>query len=324
VERFECAQDPSCTGGLALLHFSTPVKRVDVQRYVRIEPRHALTVAPGPAESAFWVLQAPFAARARYTLTIDSAIRDVFGRPLAGTRARKLETADRTPSLWYGAGLLTLSARGPRTIALRHVNVDTALITLFRIADGARAGVLGMNQWWGGSEPRKPTGSAVEVRWPLRGSFNRDTTTLLPVDELAARVGGMGLLAIRIDIAAPTPPPPDTLAVGRRVTQWAGDWRNAGDQLPLAIVQMTDLAAHTKLSRGAGTVFVTGISDGMPRRGAQVTLFDERNVAVARGTTDNAGLATLVAVRSGPARRPLPQKCRVQERHGVPAALLEV
>lgn len=327
VERFECAQDPSCAAGFVFLQFSTPVKREDVQRFVRIEPRQPFTIQRGPTDgsSPLWMLRAALAPRTKYTLAIDPAIRDVYGRPLVeGGASRTIETADRMPRVAYGAGLLTIPARGPRMMALHHVNVDTALITLFHVPKEARARALGMDQWWGDAQPLKPVGDIVQVRWPLRGSFNRDTTTLLPLDDLAARAGGSGLLAIRVGIAV-AKSPPDTLGTAARsATRWGGGPGTAAGEPPLAVVQTTDLAAHSKLFDAEGTVFVTGVSDGLPRRGARVTLFDERNVVIARGTTNDAGLATLVAVRRDSAAAAIRRIRRDEEQLGPAARYLEV
>jgi uncharacterized protein YfaS (alpha-2-macroglobulin family) len=289
VEQFQCAE-PSCDGDILLLRFSTPVEHDQVQRYVRLEP-------PTPVALGYryenarpdWYLRAELTPRTKYALIVDTAMRDAYGRRLTRSPWPTIQPDDHAADLTYGAGLLTIPRRGPRVLAVRHVNVDTALISISRVPNGARAAAL-PPQSWSVTDRRRATPGVVTVAWPLRASFNKDTTTFVPIGDLFARLAGEGLFAVRIEIAVPSAPP-ESLGTQRR-----REPPDPADRMPFALVQVTDLAAHARIADDKGSVFVTGVSDGLPREGALVTLYDERNVAIARGTTNRAGVAALTPI----------------------------
>jgi len=62
---------------------------------------------------------------------------------------------------------------------------------------------------------------------------------------------------------------------------------------PIALVQLTDLGVHARIGSRDGVVWVTGASDGRPRGGAAVTLYDEHGRELTRSVTDTSGLARL-------------------------------
>src|SRR5256884_6047170 len=97
----------------------------------------------------------------------------------------------------------------------------------------------------------------------------------------AARPGNPTLTAIRI-----TSPRADT---ARREPR--------AQRQPTAIVQITDLGVHVRIGVEQGVVWVTGVSDGRPRAGARVTLYDGRGRPRASATTDAEGLARLTGLK---------------------------
>src|SRR5207253_3119633 len=64
-----------------------------------------------------------------------------------------------------------------------------------------------------------------------------------------------------------------------------------------AIVQVTDLGVHARIGVEQGVVWVSGVSDGRPRAGARVTLYDGRGRPRATATTDAEGLARLTGLK---------------------------
>src|SRR5690606_15312902 len=62
---------------------------------------------------------------------------------------------------------------------------------------------------------------------------------------------------------------------------------------PIALVQVTDLAVHARIGVDQAVVWVTGVSDGLPRPGAVVTLHDAQGRIRATGRTGPDGLAVL-------------------------------
>ncbi|MFN2567597.1 MAG: alpha-2-macroglobulin family protein [Gemmatimonadaceae bacterium] len=296
-ERVECWEEPACTSGSLYVKFTTAVKRADLQRHVRIEPSTPFTVSTGLTDGAeAWLLRATLAPRTKYRVIADAALRDVQGRLLVGASTRTIDTPDRPARVEYGAGFLTVAGRGRRALPVRHVNVDTVDITVFRVRDGLRARAIGLEPWWADASHGQVLLDSAVVRHPLRGTFNNDTTTLIPLDDLRAAVRATGLIAVRVDVVATTPPPGTPRAAPSRHGVRVTALRRSESSPPLAIVQATDLAAHAKLHGAEGSVFVTGVSDGRPRRGARVVLFDESDVAVAQGTTNDEGVAVLASL----------------------------
>ena len=75
----------------------------------------------------------------------------------------------------------------------------------------------------------------------------------------------------------------------------------------VAIVQVTDLVAHAKVSDVWGSVFVTDATTGFPVRGARVTTRDSADRIMATGETDTSGVARLEPiVGRAPSRRERP------------------
>jgi uncharacterized protein YfaS (alpha-2-macroglobulin family) len=324
---FACPSSRSCDEGVAMLSFTTPVAGEQVMRYVRLEPRVPFTLdTDRRSTNHYWALRVKLLPRTKYRLVIDTALRDVHDRRLVRTSWPTIQPADYAPLATLGAGLVTVPKRGSRLLAVQHVNVDSALLTLYRVPRTARAAALSTNRWWEGANPWEPTGRTVEVRWPLRASFNKDTTTLIPLDELEARVGGAGLLAVRVDVAV-SKRPPEWRPVGSLGVTVVGEPPPSGvGALPFALVQSTDLVAHAKIRGASGTVFVTRLSDGRAQPDARVTLYDARDVAMAYGTTDAVGLATLTPLRRQAAR---PRSTAQRDpdavnRSGVPSRYVEV
>ena len=55
------------------------------------------------------------------------------------------------------------------------------------------------------------------------------------------------------------------------------------------MVQVTDLGIHARLGIESAAVWVTGVSDGAPKPGASVTLYDKEGRVHAAGQTDDQG-----------------------------------
>jgi hypothetical protein len=268
-----CTGGKWCATGPARVEFSTPVRGSEVLRHVRIEPNVAFTVRDTAEEAATWVLEARLAPRQHYAIVVDSAIRDVFGQRFEGVGVRAFATTGYAPSVAYEFGKLLVEREGLRTLAVQHVNVDSLEVTAAPVPDSLLAAFLG--QSWGWQEPWQAVVKGAR-RWtvPVVGGVDerRVTGVRLPTAEEVG--GGFGpLLAVQVAGVSR-----DSTAPGHR---------------PIALVQVTDLAVHVRLGADQAAVWVTGVSDGLPREGAEVVLHDAQGKVRATGRTDARGLALL-------------------------------
>ena len=69
----------------------------------------------------------------------------------------------------------------------------------------------------------------------------------------------------------------------------------------VALVQVTDLGVHAKIGLHDGIVWVTGISDGLPRANAYVVVHDAKGRAIGSARTDAQGIARFASLADKPA-----------------------
>src|SRR5260370_42656967 len=67
--------------------------------------------------------------------------------------------------------------------------------------------------------------------------------------------------------------------------------------MPTTIGEFSYLGVHARIGIDEGVVWVTGVGDGRPRSGADVTLYDGRGRVRATATTDAEGLARLAGLK---------------------------
>lgn len=277
IRSTRCAWQQCPTGPVAL-EFTTPVKGVEVLRRIRLQPAVPFTLSDTTDERASWTLDAALKPRTGYVVVVDSAIRDVFGQRLVGNPVGTLVTTGYPPTVDYEYGRMVVERVGFRTLAVRHINVDTLVAMIAPVPDSLEAQFLARSEWGWDDLWVKIAAGATTRRIPVRNE--RDHARIygvqLPISN-AQRPGRRTLVAVRITS-------PQLPAVEKGATRPLG---------PLALVQVTDLGVHAKIGVQEGAVWVTGLSDGMPRTGAQVTLRDIKGKVLATGATDSTGLARL-------------------------------
>ncbi|MBX6364733.1 MAG: Ig-like domain-containing protein [Gemmatimonadetes bacterium] len=268
---FGCAGKTTCATGPLEVTFTTPVRGSEVLRHVRVEPKLAFTIADTAAESDVWTLEARTRPRSHYAVVVDAAgLRDVFGQPFTGTNVLAFATSGIPPAVVYPFGKMVVERNGFGTLAVQHVNVDTLLVTYATVPRRLEAAFLA--DAWGGWRALWDTiaPGATRLAVPVRGEPDRARVTGVKV-----RPAGAAGTLVAVRVAAP-----------RKASQ-----ADAGS--PIALVQVTDLAVHARVGKDQGAVWVTGVSDGRPRAGASVTLFDRSGRVRARGRTDASGVAVL-------------------------------
>lgn len=301
LENFKCGASASrnCSFESLRLGFSAVVKREDVMRYVSIEPSVPMDLDPRWGQSSGWTIVHRLTPRTKYTLAIDSALRDVNGRALEGVHEAQFVTGDFYPAIGYSRGTLTVPLSGRRSIPLRHVNVRKVRVTSYRIPESQRARALVLSADSLEKALPKLGGSADTVTVTLPGGFNVDTTTelALPVDVVG---GASGLVALRVDIVSTIrsreEEREDSVHVSGRLPKvWVSSGRVAELERPhFALIQLSDLAVNAKVSDRESMVLVTGVRDGRPRAGVAVRQLDPEGKPMVQAITDSSGIARLV------------------------------
>jgi uncharacterized protein YfaS (alpha-2-macroglobulin family) len=300
-----CGYGGSCPTGPVRIEFSTPVRGAEVLRRVRIAPEVPFTVSDTTAEQASWTLDAQLAPRQRYAVVVDSALTDIFGQRLGQVAVRALASTGYEPSVSYEYGKLLVEREGLRTLAVQHVNVDTLEVTVAPVPDSMIQAFLGRG--WGWDEPWQAlvrAGAATSRAVPVPHATDERRVTGVPLLPLAAEPAGasgagQAAGAGNAPLAgAPRGAPRGTLlAVTISSPQLDSLARR---HLPIALVQITDLAVHARVGTDQAVVWVTGVEDGLPRAGAAVTLYDAEHRVRASGRTDREGLVRLDRLTSFP------------------------
>ncbi len=268
-----------CATGPAEVSFSTPVHGADLVRALHVAPSLSVPVAVGDTgdDAATWRLDAKLRPRTQYTVTVDSTLTDVFGQPLVGPRSDTLGTTGFMPMLDYPTGSMAVERQSYRTLAVKHVNVDTLFVTLAPVPDSLLARVLAAPEWnladlW----PLLAAGATARVI-PVPGPQDAPLVSAVKMPAYnAARAGSPSLTAVRISAYRS-----DTTAERRR---------------EIALVQVTDLGVAVKLGAEEAVVWVTTMHDGRPCAGASVALYDREGHERARGATDARGIARLTGL----------------------------
>ncbi len=269
-----CATGEACPVGGVQVTFSTPVRGAEVERAVRLLPAVPFAVSDTSDESAIWYLEAGLAPHTSYAVVADTTLRDVFGQRLSGNPAAGFRTTGFAPLVEHEYGRLTVERAGFRTLAVKYVNVDTLLTTVAPVPEALIPAMLQYSRW-----NRDDSVLALV----LRGGVTRRLPVQGPKDRV--RIYGVPLPAY----TANRPNTPLLQLVRVTSPSLSAEWQ---ENQPYAIVQVTDLAVHARIGHTGGVVWVTGVSDGKPRAGALVALYDPRGRLRATTRTGGDGVAT--------------------------------
>jgi uncharacterized protein YfaS (alpha-2-macroglobulin family) len=267
-----CAShDPCPTGGIRLT-FSTPVRGSEVMRRITVVPSVPYSVADTTNVSDTWYLETQLQPHIAYAVIADTGIRDDFGQRLTGNNASGFRTTGFAPLVEYEYGRMTVERAGFATLAVKHVNVDTLTVEIAPVPDALVPGVLQYSRW------NSDDSSLAQV-------LKKVVTRKVAVPGARDRVRIYGVKLPTSDLS---------LLQVVRVTSPAlsDEWRQ---RQPLAVVQVTDLAVHARIGPTSGIVWVTGVSDGQPRAGATVTLYNRSGKARASARAGLDGVARFPA-----------------------------
>jgi alpha-2-macroglobulin len=274
-----CGWRDECPTGPVRVTFTTPVRGALVQRHLRLIPEAEFRVSDTAAVSTAWTLEATLQPRRAYAVVADTAIRDAFGQRISGNPASAIRTTGFTPAATYPFGRQLVERIGFRTLPVEHINADTLLVEIAAVPDSLERQFLSRYAWgfgelWGALQP----GARVQ-RIPVRATVDRGSISGVPLPVAdATRAGTASLYAVKVRASAARPGP-----------NARADERDA----PIALVQVTDLGVTARVGADEGTVWVTGVSDGRPRAGADVVLYDDTGRRLAGARTDALGIARM-------------------------------
>jgi uncharacterized protein YfaS (alpha-2-macroglobulin family) len=293
LESLNCADSQQyCPTGPLRLTFTNPVRGSEVAKRVRLFPQTTFRVRDTVSESTIWTLEAKLRPRVSYAVIADTALRDVFGQPLRGNPALGFSTTGYAPTIIHPLGHLLVERVGFRTLAVQHVNVDTLVATIAPVPDSLEPKILSRYAWRNDSVWSTLLHGASVQRLPVRAGTppDRALITGIPMPVGDATRHAPSLFALRIE------------------GHGAGGTAITSGSPATTVVQVTDLGVHAKIGATEGAVWVTGVSDGVPRAGATVVLHDPAGRAIATAQTNAQGLARFTALR-----RPAPANADADE-----------
>jgi uncharacterized protein YfaS (alpha-2-macroglobulin family) len=273
--------DAGPTGPITI-QFTTPVRGSEVLRHVTVLPGTPVAVDDTTEVSTSWrITQAPLKPRTGFAISVDTLLRDAFGQRVSGNPVVVSVTTGYSPSIDYSGGRMLVERNGFRTLAVRHVNLDTLFVDIRPITDSLYAEVLRAGPWgWGRVwEKLDSTGGVKAI--PVHGTQDLMMVTGVALPENDAS----------------RPRPPAAYAVKIRGNVAADRVKGAWGGAPMAVAQVTDLAVTSRAGGTEATVWVTGAGDGRARAGARVELHAGTGALLAQATSDSTGLARFTNVR---------------------------
>src|SRR5262249_2278290 len=119
-----CEEEQWCSLGALRLSFTGPVSEDEVHRRIRVDGVKDIAVSSSiePYPGLLTSNQRP---RTRYTVRVDTAIRDAYGRALEGPHELTINVGDHKPRIVGPTGLLVTARISRWTIPIRVINVAT-------------------------------------------------------------------------------------------------------------------------------------------------------------------------------------------------------
>jgi uncharacterized protein YfaS (alpha-2-macroglobulin family) len=265
-----CAGVGDCVARRVLeVHSPAPIAWEALRASVRFEPADAVTWPDSAGPRTAWSFAHRLNSRDTVRLIVAPGLRDVHGRTVPSPPP--FVVPDRIAAWGAHTGLVVLRPTDESSIAVRHVAIDSARVTVYHAPSDPLA-IL--------RDPRALTGESgtvwrdsVRYTVPLTTSLNEERLTAIPL-RLPRPAWRRDLLGVRIE----------AVRIGR-----------GGRPSPLImLVQHSDLIAHTRVHANGGAVFVTGAS-GVPMSGVQVHALGADGERVVSTRTDRDGLARLDA-----------------------------
>ncbi|MEP6832565.1 MAG: alpha-2-macroglobulin family protein [Gemmatimonas sp.] len=278
----------ACVNDGVVAWFSTPLDPTRAAKSITVSPELKPLSLGGRVHVAGF--RGATVSRDKYTVTVDSSMRDIFGRRLTGPNIISAVVRDRSPSVQYQTEMVSITT-ALEPFRIRTVNVDTLTMYVTAIPDSAMVALLNA-RWIGASSSQYPVTATVDV--PVNGAFNKEVSVeaVLP----SALRNSATLFGIVFTIKAASIPSDSIAGVKARRAdslRIAKAMHNTNvSQRPALgmLAQVNNLRAHAKLVGNHGAVFITDVA-GAPVTGASAVLLDENQRRLAIATTGTDGLA---------------------------------
>ena len=252
---------------------TNPVRFQDLREAITLAPAAPLPAGVEAGDgrtSAVHTLPYELAAETSYTLTVRG-LRDAFGQTL-DEATTTFRTGAYTPALSVPQGILVIEADGKPTLPIRATNVPAVRVGLERLGPDEIVPALRAHdrRHWYGDRETEPEPIAARDTFAIGLGRNQPGTVPLPL----ALDAETGVVAVRV------------------LSRHRGAREQDLDD-SRAVAQVTRLGLTAKFSPHQQLVFVTDLSTARPIARATVTLRDDANRPLWRGTTDASGRVTI-------------------------------
>src|SRR5262249_25269280 len=244
-----------CDGTYLALQFASRVRRADVIRFVRLNGK-PVVLDPATQVERTWRFMLKLEPRTTYTVHVDPGLRDIYDRPLEGSREIAAVTGDFAARVVYPLGIITLSRSDASSFPLRSRNVRSVRVIAFRVPDSVRVTVTSMAVGVY-DQTRIVRGLAAETTLvTLPDRLNVDTTTQIPLPSVAL-APDHPMIAVRIVIAERLPEAyADDVYRTKHMLLIDGPQRAMSWMSLYTLLQVTDLAFTARLVGAAdGSAF---------------------------------------------------------------------
>ena len=257
------------------IELTNPVGFQDLREAITLTPAAPLPAGVEAGDgrtSTTHTLPYALEAETAYTLTVRG-LRDAFGQTL-GEATTTFRTGAYAPSLSVPEGILVVEADGRTALPIRATNVPEVRVGLERLGPDEIVPALRAHdrQHWYGDRETEPEPIAARDTFATGLRRNRPGTVPLPLAPALA--GETGVVAVRV-LSRHRGPRDQDLDDAR------------------AVAQVTRLGLTAKFSPHQQLVFVTDLATARPVGGATVTLRDDTNRPLWRGTTEASGRVTI-------------------------------
>ncbi|MDH3224724.1 MAG: MG2 domain-containing protein, partial [Gemmatimonadota bacterium] len=261
-----------CPTGPIRVSFSNPVRGAEVLRHVSVEPAVPFAVSDTTREATTWALMGEWGPRRSWTLTVAPGVTDAFGGVLAAAWSDTVSTTGYEPLVSYEHGRQLVERGGPQTLAVQHLNVDTLVVERILVPDSLESRVL--EERWGLGDVWQELADQIDtVLVPVDDVEDRTQISGFPLEARGARRDGGTLQMVQVS------------ANGARTASY---W-----QAPIAMLQVTNLAVHSRVGVDEAVVWVTDVSEGGGLGGVSVTLHGPEGDTLATGFTGPDGVLVL-------------------------------
>ncbi|MBV9104234.1 MAG: alpha-2-macroglobulin family protein [Candidatus Eremiobacteraeota bacterium] len=251
------------SGGAPQLDFTNPLNADSARAAVHVLPApHPLLVEANDGDPWIRIGSAGLAPRTRYTIGVDSSLRDAFGQTLSKTITATFETSDLAADLWAPAGTNIFPADRNLQLNVYATNLpERRFETAFRLVQPVDLVDATDAQPTGEGQPSLAPPASSWRSTALSERNNVETVTAIPLR--AELRGTTGMLAY---------------GVRGRTNRYPTDSHKLAWAQPefYGTVQLTNLGVFAQWFPHAGVVQVNRLSDGSPVPNARITVYESR------------------------------------------------